>query len=154
MHGSHGKETVLDSFSRFIGRIEYEIEIYANHIFGCSAEELTARVGACLVSLTAHTQLDVASVPDMRVQTALPNKRLRKMAARSSSRSAGAHKAQVKSNIAKHLLKESENRALTKEELEQGKFSSIQRYWLSMTPEERSAEGIRRNKKAAKNKAA
>lgn len=87
---TYGRGLEIDPFSKFLGRIETEIEIYARHVLGCTEEELTARLGAALVGLAAQPQFDVAEVPDLRSAAAPVDKRLRKVTLGGSAPGGGA----------------------------------------------------------------
>lgn len=75
---------------RLVGRLELEIEIWARHVLGCDAEELTAWVGSVLGGLRAERQLDVEAVSGMQGRAAGAHKRLREMALDSGARGSGA----------------------------------------------------------------
>lgn len=87
--------TEIDLFSKFLGRIETEVEIYSHHVLSCSAEELTTRLGSALIGLVPERNFDVASVPGMRAigysnGPAHVDKRLRQMALGSGTHSHGS----------------------------------------------------------------
>jgi len=91
-HGSTNGITV-DPFSKFIGRLETEIEVYAHYVLGCAPEELTARVGAALVGAVSQQGLDVAALPTVPVrQTAGIHQRLRQVAVRNGPRAGGSRR--------------------------------------------------------------
>ncbi len=85
-------DITIDPFSKFLGRIETEVEIYAHHVLGCSPEELTTRLGSALVGSVPQREFDVASVPGVLVGgyshgPAHVDQRLRKVALGSGSHS-------------------------------------------------------------------
>ena len=112
-----GNAHEVDPFSKFIGRIETEIEIYAHYVLNCTPTELTARVGVALIGLVPEFQFPMAPMLNMRGKATRQNKQLRQMALGS-----GSH--DVKTQLG----------------------TGPKAYWAKMTPEERSKEVKRRRK--------
>lgn len=156
-HAKHATEarTEIDPFSKFIGRLETEIEVYAHYVLHCTPEELTQRVGSALVGSVAEQQLDVASLPNLHQRVpAKSHHRLREVEVGDGAHRNGSSRTgqwwydltpeQQKAIKAKRAASFKAKKLGNAARHPSGASHRVKNYWANMTPEERSREMHRR----------